>query len=137
MVSRASKGEGITEFGAVEFAVKLSLLPNSNCHDGPPLYSTECKFKTKTNQLFWWKESNKGLTKSTASRAAMVRMSAQETVWGLDDSTAVLAASITSYPLTELLFGPAVFSPVNVVATLKCKHTKKRLSSLIFLQCFI
>jgi hypothetical protein len=41
-------------------------------------------------------------------------MSEQETVALQDASTCALMASITSYPRTELAFGPAFFSPLNV-----------------------
>lgn len=51
------------------------------------------------------------LTKKTDSRAAMAKMSAQETIPLHELSTAVLIASTTSNPLTELVFGKAVFSP--------------------------
>ena len=41
----------------------------------------------------------------------MAKISAQETTPGHAASTLALIASITSKPLTELLLGPAVFSP--------------------------
>lgn len=53
------------------------------------------------------------LTVTTESRAAMATISAQETTPGHTASTFVLIWSITSKPLTELLLGPAVFSPVK------------------------
>ncbi|CAA7408582.1 unnamed protein product [Spirodela intermedia] len=53
-------------------------------------------------------------TRATPSRAARARMSAQETVEGQAASTRVLMSSMTLKPRTELLFGRAVFSPVNV-----------------------
>ena len=54
------------------------------------------------------------LTIETESRAAMARISAQETMPGQAPSTLDLISSITLNPLTELAFGRAVFSPVNV-----------------------
>ena len=54
------------------------------------------------------------LTIETESRAAMATISAQETMPGQASSTSDLISSITLNPLTELLFGPAVFSPLNV-----------------------
>lgn len=50
------------------------------------------------------------LTRKTASRATSVKMSAQETVDGQAFSTSAFMLSITSKPLTELLFGNALFS---------------------------
>ena len=52
-------------------------------------------------------------TRTTESRAAMVTISAQDTTPLQTASNRVLMLSITSYPLTEFAFGPAVFSPVN------------------------
>lgn len=43
----------------------------------------------------------------------MAKISAQETTPGHTFSTFDLILSITPNPLIELLFGPAVFSPVN------------------------
>lgn len=54
------------------------------------------------------------LTRTTLSLAEMASISAQETTAGQTCSTADLIWSITSNPLAELLFGLAVFSPVNV-----------------------
>lgn len=53
------------------------------------------------------------LTRRTESRAVMARMSAHETTPGHSLSTLDLILSITSNPLTELLLGPAVFSPTK------------------------
>lgn len=44
----------------------------------------------------------------------MAKISAQDTTPGHNFSTLDLIASITSKPLTELLFGAAVFSPLKV-----------------------
>lgn len=49
----------------------------------------------------------------TESRAAIATISAQETTPGHTASTFFLILSITLNPLTELLLGPEVFSPVN------------------------
>ena len=57
------------------------------------------------------------LTKTTPSRAASARMSAQDTVALQAASTRVLMVSITSKPLTEFWFGRAFFSPVNVAVS--------------------
>ena len=54
---------------------------------------------------------------TTLSLAAMARMSAQETTPGQTFSTADLAASMTSKPLTEPLLGLAVFSPWKVAVS--------------------
>lgn len=53
------------------------------------------------------------LTITTESRAAMVTISAHETTPGHAFSTLVFILSTTSNPLSELLLGPAVFSPVK------------------------
>ena len=47
------------------------------------------------------------------SRAAIVAISAHDTTPGQAASTLDLISSITLYPLTELLLGPAVFSPLK------------------------
>lgn len=44
----------------------------------------------------------------------MASISAHDTTWGQMASTLDLIVSITSKPRIELLFGAAVFSPVNV-----------------------
>lgn len=54
------------------------------------------------------------LTATTESRAATARISAQETTPGQALSSEVLMVSITSKPLKESTFGPAVFSPVKL-----------------------
>jgi hypothetical protein len=54
------------------------------------------------------------LTITTLSLAVIARTSAHETTPGHAASTADFIWSITSNPLTELLFGLAVFSPVKV-----------------------
>lgn len=53
------------------------------------------------------------LTRRTESRALIATMSAHETTPGQSFSTLNLILSITSNPLTELLLGPAVFSPLK------------------------
>lgn len=53
------------------------------------------------------------LTAITESRAARDKISAQETTEGQAASTNVFIESITSKPLSESLFGIAVFSPVK------------------------
>lgn len=51
---------------------------------------------------------------ATESRAAMAKISAQDTIGRLQAlSTAVLISSTTENPLIELIFGNAVFSPVK------------------------
>ena len=57
------------------------------------------------------------LTKTTPSRAASAKMSAQDTVALQLASTRVLIVSITSKPLAEFRFGPAFFSPVKVAVS--------------------
>jgi len=54
------------------------------------------------------------LTATTESLAATERISAQETVLGHNFSTSDFILSITSKPLSEFAFGPAVFSPVKL-----------------------
>lgn len=49
-------------------------------------------------------------TNTTASRAAMARTSAHETVYGHASSTKYLILSITSNPRSEFRLGPACFS---------------------------
>ena len=51
------------------------------------------------------------LTNSTASLAAMIRISAQETTLGHASSSSSLASSITWYDLRELMLESASFSP--------------------------
>lgn len=68
----------------------------------------------------WWNEKEMlefrcMLTRTTESRAARARISAQETVWGQTCSSLALISSITSYPLREFLFGPASFSLLNAL----------------------
>ena len=53
------------------------------------------------------------LTITTESREAMAKISAQETTPGQTFSTLALISSTTLNPLTELLLGAAVFSPVK------------------------
>lgn len=54
------------------------------------------------------------LTMATESRAAMAKISAQDTTGPLHTlSTAALISSTTENPLIELIFGRAVFSPVK------------------------
>lgn len=57
------------------------------------------------------------LTKTTPSRAASAKISAQDTVALQLASTRVLIVSITSKPLAEFRFGPAFFSPVKVAVS--------------------
>jgi len=54
------------------------------------------------------------LTATTESRAAIARISAQETTPGQAASTLVLMSSITSKPLREFTFAQADFSQVKV-----------------------
>ena len=51
-----------------------------------------------------------GLTKTTASRAAIATISAQDTIPLHEFSTALLIVSTTSNPLTEFRLGKANFS---------------------------
>lgn len=51
------------------------------------------------------------LTRTTASLAAMIRISAQETTPGQTPSKVSLASSITSYDLNEFIFDKDNFSP--------------------------
>lgn len=53
------------------------------------------------------------ITKTTPSRAARAKISAQETVALQAASTRVLMVSMTSKPLAEFWFGNAFFSPVK------------------------
>lgn len=53
------------------------------------------------------------LTSTTESRAAMARISAQDTVRGQAISSSDLIPSIKSKPLSEFKLGPAVFSPTS------------------------
>lgn len=53
------------------------------------------------------------LTMVTESLATIVNISAQETTPGHTFSTADFILSTTLYPLTDLAFGTAFFSPVN------------------------
>lgn len=57
---------------------------------------------------------NGQITKETASLAAKVRMSVQETVEGHAFSNSLLMLSITSNPLTEFRFGNEFFSPLEL-----------------------
>jgi hypothetical protein len=50
----------------------------------------------------------------TASLAAIVRISAQETIPGHSDSTKFLILSITPKPLKEWILVAAFFSPLSV-----------------------
>lgn len=59
------------------------------------------------------RKRNKLLTITVESRAATATISAQETMPGQTCSTLALISFITLNPLTELLFGPAVCSPLN------------------------
>jgi hypothetical protein len=62
-----------------------------------------------------WKILERVLTMATESRAAIAKISAQDTTSRLQALvTAALIWSTTSKPLIELLFGNAVFSPMNV-----------------------
>lgn len=51
------------------------------------------------------------LTRTVASLAAMIKISAQETTLGQTFSTAFLASSITSYDLSEFILDKESFSP--------------------------
>lgn len=55
----------------------------------------------------------------TESRAVRVKISAQETTPGQTFSTLLLMAFMTSKPLTDLLFGGAVCSPLKVAVSSK------------------
>ena len=54
------------------------------------------------------------LTATTESLAATERISAHDTTLGHKLSSSVFMVSITSKPLKELAFAPAVFSPVKL-----------------------
>lgn len=82
-------GPGISLLAWDWLAVVASLLPNFTFQLGPPRRTTE-------------------------SRAAIARISAQETIPGQAFSTAVLMLSMTSKPLAEFLLGFAFFSPVKL-----------------------
>ena len=78
------------------------------------------------------------LTATTESLAATVTMSAHDTTPGHIFSNWDLMVSITSNPLSELLFGKAVFSPVKFAVSSKrtdASHPyyKKLLKLVIFL----
>jgi hypothetical protein len=63
----------------------------------------------------WGHESSSNiLTLTTESLAATAIISAHETTLGHKLSSWDLMVSITSKPLKELAFGPAVFSPVKL-----------------------
>lgn len=57
------------------------------------------------------------LTRKTASLAARVNISEQETVAGQAISKLALIASMTSKPLAEFLLGLAFFSPLVVLVS--------------------
>lgn len=86
---RFKAGEGMFVLAALKLAVSESLLPTATVQLGPP-------------------------NATVPSRAATDRISAQETTPGHAVSKVDLMESMTSNPLRELLFGPAVFSPVKV-----------------------
>lgn len=85
MLVKLSNGVGMEELAPAWFAVKLSLLPSSTVHEGPPCRETEAS-------------------------AARARMSAQETMPGQEFSRAVLMLSTTLNPRVELVLGAASFS---------------------------
>lgn len=79
------------------------------------------------------------LTATEASLAATATISAQETTPGHSFSTSDLASSMTSYPLTELLFCRAFFSLVieglsssKIDASQPCKHKRALRYKLLF-----
>lgn len=70
-----------------------------------------CKF-TKLDRVL--KGVNNGLTLATESRAAIAKMSAQDTdMLGHVSTTLCLACAMTSKPLAELSLGGEVCSPWN------------------------
>ena len=92
MAARDSVGDGSAVLAREPLAERLSRRPSLTFHDGP-------------------------LTWTTASRAAMARMSAHETWLGQAASSSALMASTTSNPRREFLFGAAFFSPVIVAVS--------------------
>lgn len=56
-------------------------------------------------------------TRITASLAAIVRISAQETIPGHSDSRLFLILSIILKPFKECMLGEAFFSPVSVIVS--------------------
>ena len=92
MAARDSVGDGSAVLAREPLAERLSRRPSLTLHDGP-------------------------LTWTTASRAAMARMSAHETWLGQAASSSALMASTTSNPRREFLLGAAFFSPVIVAVS--------------------
>ena len=92
MEAKDSVGEGSAVLAREALADRLSRRPSLTFHDGP-------------------------FTCTTASRAAMARMSAHETWVGHAASSSALIASTTSNPRREFLLGAAFFSPVIVAVS--------------------
>lgn len=109
-------GGGMTPLLAAErLAVFESLLPSFTFQNGPP----SCKKLITVSTKHWTKKLRGNgknfrlLTITVESRAAMATISAHETMPGQTFSTWDLILATTLNPLTELLFGPAVCSPVK------------------------
>ena len=132
---RVEFGAGISLFDALKLAVVESLLPSKTSQPSPPLWYClsihEQSYINVTsyyylglyswksglaNMFFWMNEMfnsesiNIYITRTTESRAAIVRISAQDTVLGHAFSSSLFISSITSNPLAEFLFGPDPFS---------------------------
>lgn len=67
--------------------------------------------------MFSHARSNLYGTRITASLAAMVRISAQETIPGHSDSSLFLILSMIPKPFNEFMLGEAFFSPCNVIVS--------------------
>lgn len=77
----------------------------------PYFNKKEQTFKTYYNTLLYM------ATRITASLAAMVRISAHETIPGHSDSTMFLMPSMRSKPIKECILGGAFFSPLRVAVS--------------------
>ena len=117
------------ELAALKLAVVESLLPNWTVQLVPPSWiKTNNMMKMTAKQqdvdfpiILWFKLKFINnmklwlfLTATTESLAATAKMSAQDTTPGQIFSNWDLIVSTTLNPLSELLLGPAVFSPVKV-----------------------
>eukprot|EP01018_Ginkgo_biloba_P024675 Gb_40153 [translate_table: standard] len=112
-----ARGLGIMSLESSRLAVRLSLLPNSTSQEGPPV-------------------------RTTASLAAMMMMSAQETVLGQTCSKASLISSITSNALNEFMLDRAFFSPAmvgvssnNTEPSQPCQYHQKKNIKIKIIMC--
>lgn len=125
---RLEVGGGMLLLARVKLAVFESLLPSFTSQYGPPSCRATTSFsQSKWLQLFplarpynnqeWWTHAWSILTITTESLAVITKMSAQDTTPGHSFSTAAFIWSMTPNPLTELLLGVAVFSPLKVAVS--------------------